>query len=63
MKKYNIEGGINFFEELYKSLDDVETINKTEEDDNLCLITYKPLQDKFVKLNCGHKFNYVPLYY
>jgi hypothetical protein len=63
MKKYNIEGGINFFEELYKSLDDVETINKTEEDDNLCLITYKPLQDKFVKLNCGHKFNYIPLYY
>lgn len=63
MKKYNIEGGINFFEELYKSLDDVESNNKTEDDDNLCLITYKPLKDKFVKLNCGHKFNYEPLYY
>ena len=62
MKKYNIEGGIDFFGELYKSLDVNDNINKTEEDDNLCLITYQALQDKFVQLECGHKFNYTPLY-
>ena len=62
MKKYNIEGGIDFFNELYKSLDETENNNKTEEDNNLCLITDKPLQDNFVSLDCGHKFNYIPLY-
>ena len=60
--KYNIEGGIDFYEELYKSLDVNEDTNKTEEDKNLCLITYKPLCDKFVELTCGHKFNYIPIY-
>lgn len=60
--KYNIEGGIDFYEELYKSLDDDEDNNKTEEDKNLCLITNKQLYDKFVEMECGHKFNYIPLY-
>ena len=60
--KYNIEGGINFYEELYKSLDIDEDNNKTEDDKNLCLITNKPLCDKFVEMVCGHKFNYIPLY-
>jgi hypothetical protein len=61
-QKYNIEGNIDFFSELYKSLDDEEEEQKTEEDSKLCLITNKPLIDKFVQLKCGHKFNYVPLY-
>ena len=26
------------------------------------MISYEPLIDKYVKLNCGHKFNYIPLY-
>lgn len=59
MKKYNIEGNIDFFSELYKSLDD-ET--KLESDINLCLITNQPLIDKFVELTCGHKFNYISIY-
>lgn len=60
MKNYNIEGGIDFFSELYKSLD----INENEEEDNnKCLITNELLTDKYVSLNCGHKFNYLPLYY
>lgn len=59
MNKYNIEGGINFFEELYKSLD----IEENDEDDNKCLITNSPLIDKFVTMICGHKFNYIPLYH
>ena len=62
MSKYNIEGGIDFFAELYKSLDIEESEEKTEEDKNKCLITNQPLIDKHVTLNCGHKFNYIPLY-
>jgi sporadic carbohydrate cluster protein (TIGR04323 family) len=62
MSKYNIEGGIDFFAELYKSLDIEENGEKTEEDNNVCLITNQPLEDKFVQLICGHKFNYKPLY-
>ena len=59
MKKYNIEGNIDFFSELYKSLDDE---SKLESDINICLITNQPLIDKFVELTCGHKFNYIPLF-
>lgn len=70
-KKYNIEGNIDFFAELSKSLTkDVE--EKKENDTNkdndkdivdLCLISSTPLVDKFVELKCHHKFNYTPLYY
>jgi hypothetical protein len=62
MNKYIIEGGIDFYEELYKSLDIEETNEKTEEDNNLCLITNQPLIDNFVTLDCKHKFNYIPLF-
>ena len=62
MSKYNIEGGIDFFSELYKSLDIVENEEKTDDDNNLCLISNKPLTDHFVKMGCGHQFNYIPLY-
>lgn len=58
MNKYKIEGNIDFFTELYKSLDEDENL----EDDNKCLITNQPLTDKYVQLQCGHKFNYVPLF-
>lgn len=63
MKKYNIEGGIDFFAELYKSLDVEDNEEKTDEDKNKCLITNQPLIDKCVELKCGHKFNYIPLYH
>lgn len=62
MSNYKIEGGINFFAELYKSLDVEESKYKTEEDTNKCLISNQPLIDKFVQLSCGHKFNYMPLF-
>ena len=62
MKNYNIEGNIDFFSELYKSLDIEENQQKTAEDDNLCLISCQPLTTNFVKMICGHKFNYIPLY-
>jgi hypothetical protein len=57
-KKYKIEGNIDFFSELYKSLDEDDS---TGEDENRCLITNQPLTDRYVKLKCGHSFNYLPL--
>jgi hypothetical protein len=62
MNKYNIEGNIDFFAELYKSLDIIENDAKTEEDEHNCLISNQPLIANHVKMNCGHKFNYIPLY-
>ena len=60
MTKYNIEGGIDFFNELYKSLD----LNDNDDDDNnKCLITNELLKDRYITLNCNHKFNYIPLFY
>ena len=59
MNKYKIEGNLNFFDELYKSLDKEEN----NDDENKCLITNQLLTDKYVTLNCGHKFNYIPLYH
>lgn len=58
MGKYNIEESIDFYAELYKSLDN----NDEESDNNRCLITDQLLIDKYVTLDCGHKFNYIPLY-
>jgi hypothetical protein len=55
-KKYKIEGNIDFFSELYKSLDQDD-----EDNNNTCLISNQTLTDRFVKLNCGHSFNYLPL--
>ena len=63
MQNYNIEGNVDFYNELYKSLDIDENIHKTEEDDNLCLITNSILTTNYVEMFCGHKFNYVPLYH
>lgn len=58
MATYNLENNIDFYAELYKQLDSDNLENK----DNNCLITNMPLTDKFVELECGHKFNYEPLY-
>ena len=71
MPKYIVEGGFNFYEELYKSLDDTivdtptisdDTQNTTNDFNNVCLISNLPLTDNFVTLECKHKFNYMPLY-
>ena len=58
MDKYTIEGEVNFYEELSKSLKS----NNDLISDKCCLITNDPLTDKYVKLNCGHCFNYKPLW-
>jgi hypothetical protein len=64
MSKYLIEGEIDFYKELYDSLDVNEDVNEINyKDNNLCLITNKPLIDKFFEMECGHKFNYLPLFF
>lgn len=63
--KYNIENNIDFYNELYGSLCDNEKTDTSSGDENtieLCLISNLPLVNNFVKLKCGHKFNYGPLY-
>ena len=59
MPIYQIEGGINFYDELYKSLDD-----KIDEDSgsDVCLITNAPLEENCIILGCNHKFNYDAIY-
>jgi hypothetical protein len=36
--------------------------NENENQDNCCLLTKEPLKNIHIVLECGHKFNYVPLY-
>jgi len=55
-KSYNTDG-IDFYAELYSSLDNEEESNKM-----VCLITDEVLTENHVELECGHKFNYVPLF-
>jgi len=62
MSKYIIQDNIHFYEELYKSLDDDVENPVMEEKEERCFITWKLLQESFVKLECGHTFNYEPLY-
>ena len=59
--KYNIEGGINFYNELSKSLNNNDN-NNDNDNDNECLISCMPLTENYVTLECNHKFNYEPLY-
>jgi hypothetical protein len=60
MKKYEIEENIDFFNELNKALNNEKDTN--DEYNNKCLISNQPLVDKFIEMDCGHKFNYIPLY-
>jgi hypothetical protein len=71
MTKYLTEGGLNFFEELSKSINLTITNplqnlkvegGEVVEEVRTCLITNDALTEHFVKMGCGHEFNYVPLY-
>ena len=53
---YIIEDNIDFFSELNKELPD------NSDENNICLLTHQPLEDNYIPLDCGHKFNYIPLY-
>jgi hypothetical protein len=64
MTKYILEEGINFYEELYKGLDDNnEIVYSNDNASNVhCLISGEPLGDFHFTTECNHKFNYIPLY-
>ena len=51
---YNVEDGIDFYSAICQP--DVD-------EENTCLITNEILEDDFIKLSCGHSFNYKNLYY
>ena len=53
---YIIEDNIDFYNELNKQL----TNNNNDED--ICLLSHLPLDINNIKLECRHKFNYLPLY-
>jgi hypothetical protein len=56
---YKLAENINFYDELYKSLDD----NESDTDETkLCQITGLELKERFVTLNCKHVFNYDAIY-
>ena len=57
--KYKLEENINFFDELKNELSKKEQI---KDEDNRCLLTYLPLSDNYITLNCSHKFNYGALF-
>jgi hypothetical protein len=62
MAKYIIEGGINFYDELYKSFNDSDLDTELSQNTEICQITGMPLIERSVTLECNHKFNYSALY-
>jgi len=58
---YIIEGNIDFYLELQKPLQSYDI--SLNHNNDICLITHNKLDNNFVTLECGHKFNYKPLYY
>jgi len=62
---YEVEDGLdlNFFEAL-KCMQSVQSVQSAQPlvEENACLITNVPLSSFHVTLECGHKFNYEPLY-
>ena len=62
---YKIEGGIDFYAELNKPITGIADTcadGKEDDDTNKCLITRMPLLADSVQLDCGHSFNYLPLF-
>jgi len=61
---YEIEGGIDFFQELKQmsSIPDNSLSLTIDDNTDRCLITYEKLRKDHVTLKCGHRFNYVPLF-
>jgi hypothetical protein len=55
MNNYVIEGDIDFFAEISGHVSDTDT-------KNCCLLTGEPLDPNHVTMQCGHKFNYQPLF-
>uniref|UniRef100_A0A6C0E492 Uncharacterized protein n=1 Tax=viral metagenome TaxID=1070528 RepID=A0A6C0E492_9ZZZZ len=59
MTKYFIEDNIDFYKILQQSLTETTEYSVQEQ---LCLISTVPLTEHYVRMDCGHAFNYIPLY-
>ena len=57
MTNYVIEEGIDFFTEIARG-----ALDETDEH-STCLLTGEPLEFNHIVMQCGHKFNYIPLYH
>ena len=63
--KYSITGNVDFFKELQEiqnSIDNNDNNDNNNNDNNTCLLTGDKLLPDAVELQCGHKFNYSPLF-
>ena len=58
--KYEVEDGLDV--DFFAALKNIEPQLPQQYNENTCLITNDPLTSFHVKLTCGHKFNYEPLY-
>jgi len=56
--KYKIEGNFDFYAALHAKPEP----DAVPDESMICLITRLPLLDDHVVMECGHKFNYLPLY-
>jgi hypothetical protein len=54
---YKIDGNIDFYKEL-QNMDPEDNIQNNQ----ICLISREPLYGRYVSLECGHSFNYLPLF-
>jgi hypothetical protein len=61
---YIIAGNIDFYKELYESLDKEDDVNPNNDSTNsaVCLITNAPLENNFITLDCNHRFNYKAIF-
>jgi len=71
MFKYEVEGGVDFFNELKQMTAGATTASATATTASpaastaappRCLITDEPLRRDHITLQCGHRFNYIPLF-
>jgi len=60
MFEYEVEGGIDFFSEL-KQMPAASAASAASTAPR-CLITDEPLRRDHITLQCGHRFNYIPLF-
>lgn len=65
--EYEVEGGVDFFNELKQigasaSASVTSTTTPAPAATPRCLITDEPLRRDHITLQCGHRFNYIPLF-
>ena len=56
-----VEANVDFFSELNKLNDENEITDNTDNTDT-CLLSGEKLGLNYITINCGHTFNYLPLY-